>query len=76
MQIGPGNAILEPYKTEKVSTQFQMSQLLVISLCSITKSVPDPLFDFLWRLQVIIAVSTFNISFFFFEIRTPEHDME
>ena len=42
MEIGPGNAILELCKTEKVSTQFQVSQLLVISLYSITKSVPDP----------------------------------
>ena len=28
----------------KVSTQFQVSQILVIYLYSITKSVPDPLF--------------------------------
>ena len=30
-------------KTEKVSTHFHVSQLLVISLYSLTKSVPDPL---------------------------------
>ena len=42
MQIGPGNAILELCKSEKVSTQFQVTQLLVISLYGITKCVPDP----------------------------------
>ena len=36
------NAILELCTTEKVSTQFQVSQLLVLSLYSIIKSVPDP----------------------------------
>ena len=53
MQLGPGNAILELCKSEKVSAQFKVCQLLVISLYGITKSVSDPLKS---RVQLTMGV--------------------
>ncbi len=42
MQIGSMEAILEPHKIGKVSTQIKCPRILVLSLYSVTESVPDP----------------------------------
>ena len=46
-QIGLLKVILESFKIRKVSSQLQLSHVLVFSLYSIAKGVPGPLQDFI-----------------------------